>query len=51
MTFKAVKRTRATSLYAAPLYGPALWYTRFIVAYAKALDVASKRMARTAGRH
>jgi hypothetical protein len=41
MTFKSVKRTGATSLYAAPLYGPALWCTGFIVAYAKARDGTS----------
>jgi hypothetical protein len=41
MTFKAVRRTGATSLYAAPLYGPALWYIGFIVAHARARDGSS----------
>jgi hypothetical protein len=41
MTFKGAKRTGATSLYAAPLYGPALWYIGFIIAHAKARDGSS----------
>ena len=41
MTFKAVKRTGATSIYAAPLYGPALWYTGFLIGYARARDGSS----------
>jgi hypothetical protein len=41
MTFKSAKRKDSTSLYAAPLYGPSLWFTRFIVANARAQDGSS----------
>jgi hypothetical protein len=41
MTFKSAKRKDSTSLYAAPLYGPSLWFTGFIVANARAQDGSS----------
>lgn len=34
LSFKNVKRTSATSIYAAPLYGPSLHYVEFLAGYA-----------------
>ena len=45
LTFQAARRTNATSLYAAPLYGPALRYLGFLQATdALAIDRTSTRI-------
>lgn len=47
LTFKEVKRTEATSLFAAPLYGPSLRYLKLITGDAVANDGTSTRIPLT----
>jgi len=46
--FKAVERTRATSIFAAPLYGPSLKFLNFIAGNARAVDGSATEIPLTA---
>jgi hypothetical protein len=46
--FKAVERTRATSIFAAPLYGPSLKFLDFIAGNARAVDGTATEIPMTA---
>lgn len=48
LTFEAAKRTDATSLFAAPLYGPSLRYLNLITGDAVAIDGTTTRIPLTA---